>query len=350
MKIISRPVRFTFGVLLVTLVMLFAGCTSGTVNTQRVLWPPPPNQSHLEWVGTYASLAQMPKSSLEQITKSILGENTDPVFNRPIGIASDGTGKVFVSDAGNRQITVYDMNSKTVSPYSRSNAVRSPLGLALDKESRLYVADGGSRTVLVFGPDQVPLRTFGSPQVFGKPVGIAIDEARNRVYVSDGTEHRIVVFDMQGQHIKSFGQLGPQEGNFYSPQGLAVDRDGNLYVADMLNARVQIFDADGQFKKSFGERGDREWNFEMPKDIAIDSEGNLHITDARKGALLTYSADGSPLLFTGGGRSSHPLDLLLPAGIWVDKDDRIYVVDQLNRRFVIWQYLSADYLQKHPLD
>jgi len=330
--------------------LLLGGCATASKSKTRVVWPPPPNTPRLEWVGTYSSLDQMPKSAMERMSQPILGGQPELVFKRPFGIASAGDGRIFVSDADKRQITVYDLEKRAVYPFSQTSAIRSPFGLAMDSAGRLFVADAASQAVLVFGPDDAPLFSFGGPEVLEHPTFLALDEARNKIYVSDARGHRVVVFDFQGKYLKSFGEWGPQDGNFYSPQGLAVDKAGNLYVADMFNARVQVFDAEGKFLRKFGERGDTQSNFEMPKGLAIDSEGNLHITDARKGAMVTYSPEGKSLLYTGGGKSSHPLDLILPAGIWIDRNDRIYVVDQIGRRFVVWQYLNATYLKDHPLD
>jgi len=33
-----------------------------------------------------------------------------------------------------------------------------------------------------------------------------------------------------------------------------------------------------------------------------------------------------------------------PKAIYIDASDRIYIVDQLNKRLSVWQYLNADYL------
>lgn len=329
--------------------LLLGGCAAPSKSDTRIVWPAPPNPPRLEWVGTYASLDQMPPgTSVAQVGKFLLGGQPKLVFKRPFGIAATGDGRVFVSDADERRITVYDFEKRAVYPFSRTDAVRAPFGLALDSRGRLFAVDAESKTVLVFGPDDAPLFAFGGPEVLEHPVFLALDEARNKIYVSDARGHRIVVFDLGGKYLKSFGQWGARDGSFYSPQGLAVDKTGNLYVADMFNARIQVFDAEGKFLRKFGKRGDLQSNFEMPKGLAIDSDGNLHITDARKGALLCYSPEGQPLLFLGGGKSSHPLDLLLPAGIWIDRNDRIYVVDQLSRRFVIWQYLSKTHARSHP--
>lgn len=331
-------------------VLLLGGCAAADKSKTRVLWPPPPNPPKLEWIGTYSSLDQMPKTAAEKMTSSLLGGQPALVFDRPFSIASAGDGRIFVSDAQKRQVIVYDLNKRAVYPFQPGGAISSPFGLAMDGSGRLFVVDAGRDTVLVFGPDDAPLFSFGNSELLDHPVFIALDEIRDRIYVSDARAHRIVVFDMKGKHIRSFGEWGPQDGNFYGPQGLAVDQQGNLYVADMFNARIQVFDAEGKFLRKFGERGDKQWNFEMPKGVAIDSDGNLHITDARKGAMVTYNAEGRLLLFTGGGNPGHPLSLVLPSGIWVDRKDRIYVVDQLGRRFAIWQYLNDEYLKEHPVE
>ncbi|TRO79782.1 SMP-30/gluconolactonase/LRE family protein [Desulfuromonas acetexigens] len=343
----KKPVTRLF--LLFTVMIFLGGCSAKETKT-RVLWPPPPNPPKLEWIGTYRSLDQMPKTASEKMTQSILGGQPVPVFKRPFGVASSGDGRIFISDVDQRQVIVYDLNKRSVYPFKNTGSIRTPFGMAMDSTGRLFVADAAGKTVLVFAPDDTPLFSIGGPELLDHPTFVALDEARDRIYVSDARAHRIAVFDMQGKHLRSFGDWGPQDGNFYSPQGMAVDKNGNLYVADMFNARVQVFDAEGKFLRKFGERGDLQSNFEMPKGIAIDSNGNLYITDARKKAMLTYNPEGRLLLFTGGGKASHPLSLMLPAGIWVDKKDQIYVVDQIGRRFAIWQYLNDAYLKEQPVE
>ena len=335
--------------LLFALTLFLGGCAAKETKT-RVLWPPPPNQPKLEWIGTYWSLDQMPKTAAEKMSKSLLGGQPRHVFMRPIAIASTGNGRIFVSDTDNKQITVYDLNKRSVYPFSQTGAVRSPLGMAVDSSGRLFVVDGVGKKVLVFGPDDSPLFSIGGPEVLDHPAFIALDETRQKIYVSDARAHQIVVFDFDGNHIKSFGGWGSEDGSFYGPQGLAVDKDGILYVADMLNARMQVFDAEGKFLRKFGERGDKQWNFEMPMGVGIDSDGNLHITDTRKKAVATYNREGRLLLFTGGGSSTHLLSYALPGGVWVDGKDQIYVVDQIGRRFAIWQYLNDEYLKEHPIE
>lgn len=334
-------------ILLLVLVAL-VGCAK--TEKLRVLWPPLPDTPRLEWLGIYYSEGDFPKSQREAAMQSMVGDSGFDYFGRPFGIAADGKGLVYVSDADQRVIKIFDFNRRQVSRFGNGRRFQNPLGLAVDSRDNLYVVEGVSAKVLVFSADQRPLFSFGGEDVFKKPVQLTLNETLGRIYVSDGAGHRIAVFDMEGKHLFSFGSQGSGDGEFYSPQGLAIDRDHRLFVADQFNARIQVFDADGTFLYKFGERGDRQWNFEFPKDLAFDSDGNLHVLDMRKAALITYRPDGTLLLYTGGQASIEPVGFSMPVSLWIDQNDQIYVADSLNRRFAHWRYFSDEYLRRHPFD
>jgi DNA-binding beta-propeller fold protein YncE len=315
----------------------------------RVFWPPPPGEPRLEFLGVYYSQDNFPKTASERLAENVVGKPPMSLFQRPFGIAADGKGVVYVSDADERQVKVFDFNARTVSYLVKGKVFTLPFGLAVDRAGNLYVADAGPPAILVFGPDHQPKFSFGSREQFDKPVYLAINEDLGRIYVSDGLGHKIAAFDMAGNPLFTFGKPGAGPGELHSPQGLAIAPDGRVFVADMFNARIQTFDADGNYLSEFGERGDRQWQFEAPKDLVFDSEGNLHVIDARKSALLTYRPDGTLLLYTSSGKTASPLALALPAAISIDQNDTMYVTDQINRRFARWQYLNAPYLQEHPI-
>jgi len=330
------------------LVLLCFGCAPK--ERPRILFPPPPEVSRLEFIGVYSSENSFEKSSMERFRDNVLGSSASAQFKSPLDIVSDSQGVVYVSDIHWRNLRVYDFNKKTVEFYLKTPPFKLPTSLALDSQGRLYVADSEKGTVFVFGPDRSVLRTFGTPQELTRPAGLALNESLGRIYVADGLGHRIVVYDLAGKHLFSFGTLGVGADQFYSPQGMAFGPDGNLYVADQYNARIQVVDAEGNFVRQFGERGDQASQFELPKDVAFDSDGNLHISDGRRSHILAYSPEGQLLLVTGGDKpSAHALSFVAPRGIFIDQNDRIYVADLLARRFSVWQYLSAAYLDQHPI-
>ena len=84
---------------------------------------------------------------------------------------------------------------------------------------------------------------------FVRTAGVAWD-AQGNVYVADGQGNgtgnaRVAKFDKDAHFIRSWGQRGSEPGQFNALRGIALDAKGNVYVADGGNKRIQVFDGDG---------------------------------------------------------------------------------------------------------
>ncbi len=62
--------------------------------------------------------------------------------------------------------------------------------------------------------------------------------------------------------VTKFGGYGEGNGQLNSPQGIAIDRDGNIYVADMRNSRIVKFSSAGEFLLSWGSNGSAAGQFQ----------------------------------------------------------------------------------------
>ena len=87
---------------------------------------------------------------------------------------------------------------------------------------------------------------------FVRTAGVAWD-AQGNVYVADGQgdgigNARVAKFDKDAHFIKSWGQRGTEAGQFNSLRGIAIDAKGLIYVLDGGNKRIQVFDAEGSPK------------------------------------------------------------------------------------------------------
>ncbi len=333
----------------VVMLLLISGCAPEP--KLRVLWPAPPAQPRIEFLGVYASQYDFEKDRVGEFVDKVAGEGQAALFKGPYGIVADDKGKVYISDIFLRNIRIYNFNTKHVDFLFKSSPLARPLGLDRDSKGRLYIVDAELKKVLVHDPGEGQDFWLGGKEVlFERPSNLAINEKAGRIYVSDGGANNIKIFDLEGRFLSSFGGWGETEGKFFGPQGMAVDSQGRLFVCDQLNARIQVFNSDGEYLYEFGERGDQTFQFESPKDVDFDSEGNLYVVDGRRPHVFIYSPEGKLLLVAGASKATrHPLGFAAPRSVDVNANDRVYITDLLNKRFSVWQYLSEDYLQQNPI-
>jgi len=115
------------------------------------------------------------------------------------------------------------------------------------------------------------------PDTFNQPNAVAI-APNGDIFVSDGHSAgrgnaRVVKFTNDGKFIKQWGGHGSGPGQFEVPHTLAFDSQGRLFVGDRANNRIQIFDQDGNFLA--------EWKqFSRPSGIFIDKNDVIYVTDS----------------------------------------------------------------------
>jgi len=91
-----------------------------------------------------------------------------------------------------------------------------------------------------------------------------------------GATGRIIKFAADGTRIREWGQIGVRHGEFRTPHALAFDSQGRLWVADRGNHRIEIFDQDGNYLESRYAYGRISGLFITADDMvyAIDSESS----------------------------------------------------------------------------
>ena len=109
------------------------------------------------------------------------------------------------------------------------------------------------------------------------PDGVAVID--NAIAVSDWGSHQVKKYSLQGELLSVIGCHGKNNGQFKYPMGLAFNNNKLLYVVDGYNYRVQVFQQDNTFGFSFGNRGSDPGHFQDPVRIAIDPNNNVLVTD-----------------------------------------------------------------------
>lgn len=335
-----------------------AGCVSGPQVRERYFWPPPPDTPRIEWLGAYQGAADLKSQGFMEL---VVGAEDAVVLAKPVFITSDGNGKVYVSDFTLKTVVVFDMQTKDVHPLG-SGIFEHPTGVAVDGQGNVYVGDMKSKKILVFDRNERPLNVIDLSSNLQSIGSIAIDKSRNRLLIPDVKDNKILVYDLASRALLfSFGasgvvEKGAETDSFNFPTSVAVDRSGNILVCDSMNARIVRFTPEGKYISKFGRRGDGIGDFNMIKAVAVDSEGHIYVTDSKSNRISIYNEEGQVLLLFGGayslkgaGSEVRPGGFLLPNGIYIDQNDRIYIADQYNSRFQVFQYVTEKYLRENPI-
>ena len=158
--------------------------------------------------------------------------------------------------------------------------------------------------------------------------------------MADAGSHDIAVFDAAGRLVRRLGRRGDAEGEFNFPTHLWF-RAGELYVADTMNGRIQVFARDAlRPRLVLGARGLFVGQLVRPKGVATDDEGNVYVVESLYDTLLVFDRDGR-LLMSIGGTGKDAGKFFLPAGVWVDGRNRVFVADMFNGRVVVFQFLGG---------
>ncbi len=180
-----------------------------------------------------------------------------------------------------------------------------------------------------------PLFDIGGPKSnqLSMPSDIAVDDSR--IYVVDGGNHRIVVFDKDGDQQFTFGKEGVEEGEFRGPVGIDISKTGKIFVADRDNHRIQVFDKTGRFFASIVVANENH-HLIRPIDVAVDEEHQvLYVTGNNNHKFMKFSLQGH-LLGEWGGEGINLGSFRYPATLSMLPNGQIAIVDILNTRVQVF--------------
>jgi len=205
--------------------------------------------------------------------------------------AYDRCGKNSCADSNVDPILEFDTSGNLLKHWGAGMFV-FPHGFFVDKQGNVWVTDeqqskDGTKGLQVFkfSPDGKVLLTLGKagvkgtgPDTFGAPAAVAV-APNGDIFVADGhsgcmcDNARIVKFSKDGKFIKEFGKKGTGPGELDGPHTLAFDSKGRLFVGDRTNNRIQIFDQNGKYIA--------EWKqFGRPSGIYITKDDTIYVTDS----------------------------------------------------------------------
>jgi peptidylamidoglycolate lyase len=174
-------------------------------------------------------------------------------FNKPTDVAVAGDGSVYVSDGyGNSRVVKLSPEGRLVLQWGTKGTAPGqfdlPHGITLDQSGKVYVADRSNKRVQIFDNAGRYLAEWKGTE-YGRPWAVRMG-ADGYMYVIDGGDlptappdrARVLIVDLNGKIVDSFGRFGNYDGQFVWPHDVAVAPDGVVYVGDVLTGmRVQKF-------------------------------------------------------------------------------------------------------------
>ncbi len=169
--------------------------------------------------------------------------------------------------------------------------------------------------------------------IFTQVAGVAVD-SQDRVYAFNRGEHPVIIFDRYGKFLGSWG-----EGIFNNAHGIQITPDDHIYLVDSGDHTVRKFTTDGKLLMTLGTKdcpGENGEPFDKPTDVAVSPSGEIYVSDGYGNRRMhKYSPDGE-LLLSWGEEGDGIGQFALPHGVFVDKQDRVYVADRENHRIQIF--------------
>ena len=223
----------------------------------------------------------------------------------------------------------------------------SPSALAVTPDNILYVSNfgisegmGGAFSNPLFQPritkttvDQEHLCDSNTEELVW-PEGLAVDKNGN-VYCADSYNNTICEYDPDLNLVSKWGIAGTDLGKFNAPSGLAFDGEDHLIISDSMNNRIQKFTKDGKYISSWGSSGTKPGFFQGPWGISIDNNQDIYVADWGNDRVQKFSPEGEFIDSFGskkadGGQLDHPSDVA------IDSDGDVYVTDLGNNRVQVY--------------
>jgi len=259
-------------------------------------------------------------------------------FREVPDVAVDADDNVYAFNRGDHPMIVFDREGNFLKSWGEDVFKRAH-GVTLGPDGNLWCADDGDHTIRKCTPDGEVLVTMGTPNQpapyqsgdpFNRPTKVAFDP-QGGLYISDGYGNaKVHRYSADGKHLFSWGDYGNDPGEFNLVHSVCTDKEGRVYVADRENHRVQVFDPNGNYLT--------QWN-NMHRPCGLHIEGDLcyvgELPSQQPGnadypnlgsRIAIYDLEGTLLARLGNIRpGEEPDQFLAPHGITVDSRGDIYL-------------------------
>ena len=326
------------------------------------------------------------------------GPATAAALEFPAGVAVDASGNIYIADTFNNRIRKVSVGGIITTVAGNGNqgfsgdggpatsaSLSKPIGVAVDVSGNLYISDQYNNRIRRVSTSGIITTVAGSGNVgvvnstvtggFGGdggpatsallnfPWGVAVDASGNLFIADGGGNDRVrkvsangIITTVAGNGTYGFsGDGGPATSALLAaPWGVAVDASGNLYISDAANNDLRKVSSDGIIttiagNQTAGFSGDggpaTAAELSNPFGIAADASGNIYIADEMNDRIRKVSPDGIITTFAGTGGACFPCSasalgdggpatsaLVEAQGVAVDGSGNVFIADGTHNR------------------
>ncbi len=244
--------------------------------------------------------------------------------------------ELYVADAGNSRILIFDHNGSYLFEFSDPERLASPRAIDVDSSGRIYVLTARPTDRIhrydydgSFLDDVLLAAERGDSAISAQSFVIG---SEGRLFVLETDSARIHVYDESGLPQYSFSLLDSSErGEEASIIGKLAWIGNRLVVPMSLYAQVQIHMPDGTRERTFGMAGGTPGSFSFPIAACADRNGGIVVLDKHRFTVMQFRMDGK-WLAEFGGMGLSPGWFYHPHAICTDGDGLYYVAQTfLNR-------------------
>ena len=168
--------------------------------------------------------------------------------------------------------------------------------VAVDHKDRVYVFNRGEHPMIVFDRDGNFLRSWGEG-VFNRAHGLHIGPDES-LYCTDDGDHSVRKCTLEGKVLLTIGIPGKPSSYmsgepFHRCTHTALSPRGDIYVSDGYgNSRIHHYSPDGRLLKSWGESGTGPGQFNIPHNLCCDPDGWIYVADRENHRVQVFDGNG----------------------------------------------------------
>ena len=312
---------------------------------------------------------------------------TSTSLTDPKDLAIDEKGNLFIADGSNDRIRKIDSQTGIITTIAGNgcmlvncpvedgqlaiNTSIEPKSLALDKAGNIFISDNNLKVRKIDAQTSIITTVAGRPgsaedgesivnDIFNEVPPTIIINSNNTSTANDNNKTEKVTGKITiavNKDKSAFTQEGVLaiRDILRSPQGIALDKEGNIFISDGRSMRVKKVDNKtgiittiaGNGLQGTSQDGKPATSVSInPVGLVVDKEGNVLIADIRNnkirkvnsqtGIITTVAGNGclqpSPNCSLGDGQLATKASLNVPTGLALDDDGNIFIADLENSR------------------